>query len=169
MDRPGKKPRMALAIALTGITTILPAKSDPMPMTQNMPGMDMGQPKPGGMPMNQTMPGMDMGPAKTGGTGMRAMDMSKPGQMDMSKPGNMAMHGDFGPYSMNRDSSGTSWQPDLAPAMGRMTMIDGWMLMTDLRLTGVADNQSGPRGGSDAFAEGMAMAMVSRDLGGGTL
>src|SRR5581483_4250579 len=77
--------------------------------------------------------------------------------------------GDFGAYSMNRDSSGTSWQPDLAPPMGRMTMTDGWMLMTDLKLTGAVDHQSGPRGGSDTFGEGMAMTMASRDIWGGTL
>ena len=31
----------------------------------------------------------------------------------------MAMHGALGGYAMNRESSGTSWQPDLGPSMGR--------------------------------------------------
>ena len=79
----------------------------------------------------------------------------------------MSMHGVFGRYGMNRDSSGTSWQPDFAPAMGAMTMSDGWMLMTEVRATGTIDNQSGPRGASDDFAIGMAMAMASRDLANG--
>jgi hypothetical protein len=93
-----------------------------------------------------------------------AQDKDSAGQDQMS------MHGALGPYGMNRDSSGTSWQPDLASAMGGMTMSDGWMLMTEARATGILDNQSGPRGGNDVFAAGMAMAMASRDLaGGGTL
>jgi hypothetical protein len=75
------------------------------------------------------------------------------------------MHGAFGPYGMNRDSSGTSWQPDFAPAMGGMTMSDGWMLMQETRVTGILDSQSGPRGGSDAFAAGMGMLMAQKDLG----
>lgn len=150
MNMPGTTPRMVLAMALAGFALILPAKSDPSSAPPAMPGMDMGQSNSDGMAMpNGGMPGM--------------------GQMDMSKPGTgkMSKHGDFGAYSMNRDSSGTSWQPDLAPPMGRMTMTDGWMLMTDARLTGIADNQSGPRGGSDTFAEGMVMAMASRDLADG--
>jgi hypothetical protein len=154
MNMSGINPRMALAIVLAGITTILPAKSDPSSDPAAMPGMDMGQSNSSSMTKSNgsmNMPGMDMAP----------MDMSKPGL------GKMSMHGDFGTYPMSRDSSGTSWQPDLAPPMGRMTMTDGWMLMTDARITGVADNQSGPRGDSDAFAEGMVMAMASRDLSSG--
>jgi hypothetical protein len=78
-----------------------------------------------------------------------------------------AMHGVLGGYGMNRDSSGTSWQPDFAPGMGGMTMTGDWMLMTEARATGIIDNQSGPRGGDDDFASGMAMAMASRDLANG--
>src|SRR6516162_2126241 len=73
------------------------------------------------------------------------MDMSKSGTT--SNAGQMPMHGAFGNYAMNRDSSGTSWQPDLGPAMGQMTMLDDWMLMSRVALLGIYDNQSGPRGG----------------------
>jgi hypothetical protein len=88
--------------------------------------------------------------------------------------GGMAMHGAFGAYPMNRDSSGTSWQPDLGPAMGEMTMQDDWMLMDRVSLLGVYDYQSGPRGGEMAFPAGMVMGMAQRDLtdailGGGTI
>jgi hypothetical protein len=80
------------------------------------------------------------------------------------------MHGAFGAYGMNRDSSGTSWQPDIAPAMGGMSMSGGWMVMKEARVTGILDSQSGPRGDSDAFAAGMAMVMAQKDvLGGDTL
>ncbi|HVW74541.1 MAG TPA: hypothetical protein VHC39_12950 [Rhizomicrobium sp.] len=88
--------------------------------------------------------------------------------------GGMAMHGALGSYAMNRDSSGTSWQPDLGPAMGQMTMLDGWMLMDRVSLLGVYDYQSGPRGGEMTFPAGMIMGMAQRDLsdgllGGGTI
>lgn len=105
-----------------------------------------------------TMPGMIM----------PKMDMPSTNMpMPAMHGGAMSMHGDLGAYPINRDSSGTSWQPDLAPAMGRMTMSDGWMLMTETRLTGIADHQSGPRGKADIFAEGMLMGMASRDLSSG--
>ena len=86
----------------------------------------------------------------------------------------MAMHGALGGYAMNRDSSGTSWQPDLGPAMGQMTMADDWMLMDRVSLLGVYDYQSGPRGGQMVYPAGMAMGMAQRDLqdgilGGGTI
>jgi hypothetical protein len=86
----------------------------------------------------------------------------------------VSMHGAFGGYAMNRDSSGTSWQPDLGPAMGRMTMLDDWMLMSRVSLLGIYDHQSGLRGADMAFASGMLMGMAQRDLedgilGGGTI
>jgi hypothetical protein len=97
----------------------------------------------------QEMPGMDMG------------------------GGGMAMHGALGGYGMNRESSGTSWQPDLGPAMGRMDMEGDWMLMSRLALTGVYDYQSGARGDQMPFLAGMAMGMAQRDFtdswGDGTL
>lgn len=94
---------------------------------------------------------------------MTGMDMSKDDQDAMT------MHGTFGRYAMNRDASGTSWQPDLGPAMGRMTMLGDWMLMSRLALWGIYDDQSGPRGGEMAFPAGMAMGMAQRDFGDGTL
>jgi len=78
--------------------------------------------------------------------------------------GGMTMHGVFGNYAMNRDSSGTSWQPDLGPAMGQMTMAGDWMLMDRVSLLGVYDNQSGPRGSNMVFPSGMVMGMAQRDL-----
>src|ERR1700761_6153549 len=87
--------------------------------------------------------------------------------------GGMTMHSALGGYAMNRDSSGTSWQPDLGPAMGRMDMAGDWMLMSRLALTGVYDTQSGPRGDEMPYLAGMAMGMAQRDFsdswGDGTL
>jgi hypothetical protein len=154
--------RMVLAMPIAVIATVVAAKSDP-----NADQSGAGQSATGGMPMNQDMPGMNM-------PNMQGMDANSGSPQSQNMPmmpgmsgGTMSMHGDLGAYSMNRESSGTSWQPDLAPAMGRMIMTGGWMLMSDVRLTGVADNQSGPRGGSDTFAEGMLMGMASRDLSSG--
>ena len=81
----------------------------------------------------------------------------------------MTMHGAFGGYGMNRESSGTSWQPDLGPAMGRMDMESDWMLMSRLALTGIYDTQSGARGDEMPFLAGMAMGMAQRDFDDGTL
>jgi hypothetical protein len=106
------------------------------------------QPHPGAMD-HQAMPGMEMG------------------HSDMDS--GMAMHGAFGAYTMNRDSSGTSWQPDLGPAMGRMDMVGDWMLMSRVLLSGIYDNQSGPRGAETVFPAGMLMGMAQRDFGDGTL
>jgi hypothetical protein len=153
---------MVLAMPIAVIATVVPAKSDP-----DAGQSGAGQSATGSMPMNQNMPGMNMsdmqGMDDKNGTSQSQSMSGMPGM----NGGSMSMHGDLGAYSMNRESSGTSWQPDLAPAMGRMIMTDGWMLMTEARLDGVADNQSGPRGGSDAFAEGMLMGMASRDLSSG--
>jgi hypothetical protein len=53
--------------------------------------------------------------------------------------------------------------------MGRMDMVDDWMLMSRVELSGIYDNQSGPRGGEMVFPAGMLMGMAQRDLGDGTL
>jgi hypothetical protein len=104
-------------------------------------------------------PGDMSGMGMSGGMPMGGMDM--PG-MDM---GGMAMHGMLGPYAASREASGTSWQPEAAPHAGIHSMAGEWMVMLHGRALAIADSQSGPRGDSDAFASGMAMAMASRDLG----
>jgi hypothetical protein len=91
---------------------------------------------------------------------MAGMDMS---HMDM---GDMSMEqGVFGSYPMTRDASGTSWQPDAATHEGIHAMAGDWMLMGHLRLNGIYDWQSGPRGDGMAFLAGMAMGMARRDFG----
>jgi hypothetical protein len=151
--------RMALAMPIAIITAAAPAKSNP-----NTDRSGAAQSAMDGMPMDQDTPGMNV-PNSQGMDGSPGLSQGQNVPMGPGMSGGtMSMHGDLGAYSMNRESSGTSWQPDLAPAMGRMIMTDDWMVMTEARLDGVADNQSGPRGGSDTFAEGMLMGMASRDL-----
>jgi hypothetical protein len=81
----------------------------------------------------------------------------------------MAMTGALGPYPMERESSGTVWQPDTSDHMGLMVMSGDWTLMAHGMVNLVYDDQSGPRGGDKAFASGMLMGMARRPLGNGTL
>ena len=83
--------------------------------------------------------------------------------------GVMDMGGALGPYPMEREASGTAWQPDGSEHMGVMTMSGDWTLMAHGVVNLVYDHQSGPRGADKAFASGMLMGMARRPLGNGTL
>jgi hypothetical protein len=83
--------------------------------------------------------------------------------------GGMAMKGFLGPYPINREASGTSWQPDTSPHEGVHAALGDWMVMWHALLNGVYDNQGGARGDQKAFASGMVMGMAQRQLGDGTL
>jgi hypothetical protein len=80
-----------------------------------------------------------------------------------------AMPGALGGYSMSREASGTSWQPEAAPMEGVMDMGGDWMTMVHGYLDQVHDHQGGPRGETEDFSESMFMAMAQRSLGEGTL
>ena len=77
------------------------------------------------------------------------------------------MAGALGPYSMLREASGTSWQPESSTHTGIYAMADDWVLMGHARFNGVYDWQQGPRGDSDSFLSGMIMGMASRHFEGG--
>lgn len=77
------------------------------------------------------------------------------------------MGGALGPYAMNREASGTAWQPDSSLHGGVMTMSGRWMLMGHAVLNGVYDWQEGPRGGEKVFVSGMIMGMARRDFANG--
>ena len=80
------------------------------------------------------------------------------------------MTGALGPaYPMERESSGTAWQPDTSEHMGLMSMSGDWMLMAHGVLNLVYDTQGGPRGDDKTFASGMLMGMARRPLSHGTL
>jgi hypothetical protein len=133
----------------------MPAQSSPSaPMTMPMPS----QPTPGAtmtMPTNQQQAG-----------GMGAMPMHGMGHGMKG----MTMQAALGTYPQQRESSGTSWQPDASSAMGGpMTMSGDWMLMTHGVANLVYDHQSGPRGANKAFVSGMLMGMASRPVANGTL
>jgi hypothetical protein len=139
----------ALAQSMGGMT---------MPQDGNMPGMDMPSTN---MP-STNMPKTDIPNMGMPNTDMSAMTMPKDKMAGMAM--SMPMTGSYGFYSMTREASGTSWQPEAAPHSGIMLMQDDWMVMLHGRALGIADSQSGPRGGSDTFAAGMVMAMATRAL-----
>jgi hypothetical protein len=80
-----------------------------------------------------------------------------------------AMRGALGDYSMSREGSGTSWQPDDSPLSMRHWANGSWTLMTEASATAVyTDAEAGARGDHDAFVESMAMLMAQRPWGSGT-
>ena len=91
---------------------------------------------------------------------------SMPADHDMSHM-SMDMSGALGSYSMTREASGTSWQPDSAAHAGLHVMQGDWMLMGHALLNGVYDWQQGPRGDTDTFISGMVMGMAQRHFDSG--
>ena len=130
------------------------------------------------MPMRHDTMTMPAQP-QSGAHGSMSMPMDHPqtgqmGQMQMQgmEHGSHAMNmkAALGPYSEQRESSGTAWQPDGSGSMaGPMLMSGDWMLMAHGTLNLVYDHQSGPRGDDKAFVSGMLMGMAQHTLGNGTL
>jgi hypothetical protein len=81
----------------------------------------------------------------------------------------MAMTSALGPYSMTRDGSGTSWQPEATPMEGIHGTHGAWSLMAHGFVNAIYDKQTGPRGDRKTFSDSMAMVMASRSIGPGTL
>jgi hypothetical protein len=92
--------------------------------------------------------------ASNGGAAM-AMDGSMP---------TMAMPGMYGPYSMSREGSGTTWQPDTTPMEGLQSMEGPWMTMWHGFANLIYDDQGGPRGATKTFSNSMLMFMARREL-----
>ena len=140
-----------------GMTTPPAAASDP-----GMPGMNMPS-APAPAPADRAMPGMNM-PATASPVG--AMD---PNMLGMGHGGHDAMSGALGRYPMEREASGTAWQPDASTHQGLMKQAGDWSLMAHATLNLVGDTQGGPRGAGKAFVSGMLMGMAQRPIGRGTL
>jgi|tagenome__1003787_1003787.scaffolds.fasta_scaffold20936849_1 hypothetical protein len=159
-------PKKAAAKPMHGMTMPMehgaaPSPAKPMAKEhEHMPGMTMPMPaqpaQSGAMPMP-----MDHSVMSHGGMTMPMGEHAGHG---------MEMTGALGPaYPMERESSGTAWQPDTSEHAGIDVMSGGWMLMAHGTLNLVYDRQSGPRGDDKAFASGMLMGMARRPLGQGTL
>jgi hypothetical protein len=81
-------------------------------------------------------------------------------------PGHVGL---LGPYSMDRDASGTSWQPESAGMPGIHGFPGSWRLMAHGDVFAVFTEQGGPRGGRQGLSTNMAMASASRVAAGGML
>ena len=96
---------------------------------------------------------------------------AKGGQgMNMNGITGMAMKGALGDWSMNREGSGTTWQPDSSPMHMKMLPKAGkydLMLMGEIQ-AGYVD-AGGKRGDKQTYSNSMAMWMARRETGGGIL
>ena len=88
--------------------------------------------------------------------------------MAMDGGHSMSMQGMYGPYTMMREASGTSWQPDSSPHNGIMGMAGDWQTMVHGYLDAIYDHQGGPRGDDKSFSASMLMLMAQRPLANGT-
>jgi hypothetical protein len=95
-------------------------------------------------------------------------DPSAQQHRDHSHKGHQMMQGYYGGYSMSRESSGTSWQPEATPMDGVHIMQGEWMLMFHGFANGVYTRQGGRRGEDDVYGPNMFMGMASRKIGSGT-
>src|SRR3981081_640327 len=75
--------------------------------------------------------------------------------------------GVLGPYAMDRDASGTSWQPEAAGMPGLHAFPGSWRVMVHADVFGVFTDQGGPRGGKRGCSPNRPMAAASRRLDGG--
>ncbi len=169
--------RVELYLAASALA--LASVSAPAAAQMTMPGMTMPMPaKPAAkkkapakkkaaahaMPMDHSQMGNMPMPAQPAPTGEMNMPMAGQGGHEMAMTGALGAG-----YPMERESSGTAWQPDTSGHMGLHVMSGDWMLMAHGVLNLVYDHQSGPRGDDKAFASGMLMGMARRPLGNGTL
>lgn len=166
---------IASALILIALPTVSEAQ-DAMPGMEMPPAQHSSQSPPTQKPPNaQRKPDTatkSSTPSKpdnggTEGTSTDRMDM-KGDSAGMNMGGDM-MAGATGGYSMMRDASGTSWQPESTPMEGWNGRWADWLTMLHGYVTGVYDHQGGPRGGEKTFSESMLMGMAQRKLGPGTL
>jgi hypothetical protein len=83
--------------------------------------------------------------------------------------GHGAMTGALAKYPMNREASGTAWQPDASEHGGIHIRSGDWTLMGHGTFNLVFDHQSGPRGDDKTFLSGHLIGTARRPLGNGTL
>jgi hypothetical protein len=79
----------------------------------------------------------------------------------------VGMTGALGPYLSPRESSGTSWQPDVTRHDGLHAMWGNWTIMAHGEVDLVYSDQGGPRGDEKGFLAGMAMFSARREFSEG--
>ncbi len=65
---------------------------------------------------------------------------------------------------MNREGSGTAWQPDSTPMYARGFMLDGWSMMAHGIAFGGYDYQGSRRGGGQVFSTNWGMLMAEHEF-----
>ena len=138
-------------------------------VAQTMPGMTMSAPHDPAQhaetspPVSEpdSMAAMEHGAMEHGAMDHGAMGHMAPGMAGMNMPALL------GPYSMMREASGTSWQPESSPMIGVPIRAGAWSLMAQGYATFLYDDQGGPRGDSKTFSQSMLMLMGSRPVGAG--
>ncbi len=70
---------------------------------------------------------------------------------------------------MNREGSGTAWQPDSTPMYAKGFMLGGWSMMAGELAFGGYDYQGSRRGAGQVFSTNWAMLMAEHELLGGEL
>lgn len=162
----------AAAIAALFVAYSLPAAAQSM----DMPGMSMPVAnKPAATKTDSQLP-PDKSPAAVLADQQKAAaTQEKPAAGTMDMPMEMGAHaghhmrGALGPYAMQRESSGTAWQPDSSQHEGIHGEAAGFALMLHGSLALVADTQSGPRGDDKLFVGGHVMGAARRDFGTDTI
>src|SRR5262245_29648457 len=69
----------------------------------------------------------------------------------------MHMTGALGAYSMTRDASGTSWQPESTPMEAIHGQLGDWATMLHGYINLAATDAGGPRGDSKVYSQSMFM------------
>jgi hypothetical protein len=144
-----------------------PTPAAPSAMPDTMPGMDHAQMDHAAMPgmaMDGAMDHRAIGHVMISDPAYRAASDAALARAPLgSAMAGMAMGTSAGIYGQG---SGTSRLPAAeGPMRGYMTQAGEWMLMAHGYAWGVATDQGGPRGRSEAFVQSMAMLMADRDLG----
>ncbi|MBS1707229.1 MAG: FixH family protein [Armatimonadetes bacterium] len=103
-----------------------------------------------------------------GAKAKKAFDFHVHKQEGHDAMGNMASR--FGPWSMQRDGSGTSWLPESSPMFMKHLPSSGRFELDAMGfVTFNYSDAGGPRGDSRAYSNSMAMLMARRETGGGIL
>lgn len=79
------------------------------------------------------------------------------------------MSGTLGKYPMNREASGTSWQPESTPMDGLHWKAGDWSIMTHGNINLIYNDQGGPRGDNKTYSTSHMMIQGARELDSGTL
>ena len=98
------------------------------------------------------------------------MEQGHPMKDGMPGMADMPMKASYGPWSTNREGSGTTWQTDSSPMFMKMLpSVGGFDFSTMGTLQAGYVNDGGKRGDTGLFSNSMVMVMGRKEVGGGIL